>query len=133
MQQRLPPLKSVDRASQKLMRAYAADASRLFDVCRFSLVVDHTEQLADILQLICADLEVVVVGYKNRMREGYSAKQSAGFRDVHLNLVMRTAEAVRLGVSAHVWELQLLLTPFGNLRSEGGHARYVQYRDSRAE
>lgn len=58
---------------------------------------------------------------------------TAGYRDLHLNLVMQSAEAVRLGISTHIWELQLQLTPMARLRTEGGHARYVAYRNARAE
>ncbi len=130
---RMAALKGVARASEKLMRAYKADASRLLDVCRFALVFESTNEIADLLDVIRCDPDVAVVAVKNRMREGHSAKQSAGFRDVHINLVMKGGEAERLGVSSHVWELQLMVASVCKLRSHGGHQRYVQYRDLRAE
>ncbi len=67
------------------------------------------------------------------MRADYDATHSGGYRDVHLNLVMRSAEAVRMHLSSHVWELQLQVKPMARLRTEGGHARYVAYRNMRAE
>eukprot|EP00961_Rhodomonas_salina_P075093 1008310-Rhodomonas_salina.1 len=130
---KMPPLKGVGRASQKLMRAYGANASRILDVCRFALVVDHSWELAELLEMICKDEDVEVLGFKNRLRKDYNSQQSAGFRDVHLSLAIVTAEADRLGVSTHIWELQLMLTPICKVRNEGGHRRYVEYRDARAE
>ncbi len=69
----------------------------MLDVCRFALVFDHAWDLTALLELICADMEVEVVGAKNRLQEDYDARLSAGFRDVHLNVRMTTPEAVRLG------------------------------------
>ncbi len=73
----------------------------MLDVCRFALVFDHAWDLTELLERICADKEVEVVGAKNRLQEDYDARLSAGFRDVHLNVRMTTPEAVRLGNASH--------------------------------
>jgi len=63
----------------------------------------------------------------------YDATSSGGYRDVAVNVVIVTEEAVQLGVSGHVCELQLILEGFSLLKSEDGHRRYVEYRNKRAE
>lgn len=68
-----------------------------------------------------------------RLRADFDAIHSGGYRDVHLNLVMQSMEALRLGIAGFVWELQLQLTPIARLRTAGGHARYMRYRNMRAE
>ena len=41
---------------------------------------------------------------------------TAGYRDVALNLRLRTAAAIELGVDAHVCEVQLLLRQFAEIK-----------------
>ncbi len=106
---------------------------RLLDVCRVALVFDHAWELASYLEALCGDREVSVVHAKNRLHPAYDDTLSGGYRDVNLNLVLHSAEAVRLGLSRHVWELQLQLTPIARFRTVGGHQRYVQYRNARAQ
>jgi hypothetical protein len=50
------------------------------------------------------------------MRPGSSAEETAGYRDVGLNLRVVTAEAALLGVDGHVCEVQLLLLPFAKIK-----------------
>ncbi len=70
---------------------------------------------------------------KNRLRPDYNSKSTAGYRDVLLNLRMATAEARELGVDNLVCELQLHLLPFAVLKNDGGHERYVAFRNERAQ
>ncbi len=65
--------------------------------------------------------------------QSYDARQTGGYRDLCLNMRMETEETRRLCIDAHVWELQLVLMPFAQLKSDEGHARYVVFRNSRGE
>ena len=46
----------------------------------------------------------------------YDGAATAGYRDVALNLRLRTAAAIELGVDAHVCEVQLLLRQFAEIK-----------------
>ncbi len=81
---------------------------------------------------------------KNRMRPPSAASLAAaggkafgptdtGYRDVAVNLRVRTERARELSLSWHVAEVQLLLMSFMRIKSDQGHARYVQWRNMRGE
>ncbi len=57
-----------------------------------------------------------VVRIKNRLTPNYDAAQSAGYRDVAINLRLTTLEARRLGVASHVCEVQIILKAFADLK-----------------
>jgi hypothetical protein len=68
-----------------------------------------------------------VLRVKNRFTLAYDSGLSAGYRDVGINLRVRTRGTRALGAAAHVCELQLILRPFAELkvrprRGEGGTA-----------
>jgi hypothetical protein len=67
------------------------------------------------------------------MSTKYDSSQTAGYRDVALNIKMDDNTAVMLGCETHLCEVQLLLCKFGELKTAEGHRRYVQLRDARAE
>jgi hypothetical protein len=92
------------------------DASRLVDVCRQSIVFESPAGLAACLAAIAADRDVDVARVKNRLDPAHNAGPSAGFRSLALNLRVITAEARRLGIEAHVAEVQLLLREFAELK-----------------
>ena len=52
---------------------------------------------------------------------------------MNINLMMQSEEACKLGISTHVWELQLQVKQFAELKTDGGHQRYVKYRNARAK
>ena len=91
------------------------DPSRLLDVCRQTIVFDRLEDLIACLRIISSDGEVQVLRIKNRMDPAYDARDS-GYRDVAMNLRLRSADAQRLGVDMHVCELQLLLLSLAQLK-----------------
>ena len=101
------------------------DVSRLLDLCRQSIVFDSAADLALCLAAIRADSDVLVVRVKNRMdphplthsdRSCCDSQPVAGYRDVAINLRIRSQAAVRLGLDGHVCELQLLLRAFAELK-----------------
>jgi hypothetical protein len=57
-----------------------------------------------------------VLRVKNRFSLGYDSAQSAGYRDVGVNLRICTPSTRALGAAVHVCELQLILRPFAELK-----------------
>ena len=55
---------------------------------------------------------MVIVRVKNRLAPSCSAAQTAGYRDMVVNLTFRDDDAIRLGLDGHVCELQLALVDF---------------------
>mmetsp|Transcript_34638 Transcript_34638/g.50728 ORF Transcript_34638/g.50728 Transcript_34638/m.50728 type:complete len:100 (-) Transcript_34638:283-582(-) len=90
--------------------------------------------IASCLQNISNDPHVQILRIKNRLSPDYDAAQlSGGYRDVALNLILITPETQRLGLNGHVCEVQLILKPFYEHRSNEGHARYVAFRNKQAK
>jgi arabinogalactan endo-1,4-beta-galactosidase len=92
------------------------DVSWLVDLCRQSIVFEDVDSLAGCLSAIIADREVQVVRVKNRMDLEYNEQQSAGYRDVALNIRIVNERAKQLGLSGHVGEVQLLLKSVAELK-----------------
>lgn len=66
--------------------------------------------------MIQQDAEIQILRIKNRLDPSYDSAQSAGYRDVLINIRLATAESYTLGVNAHVCELQLLLRHYAELK-----------------
>ncbi len=92
------------------------DVSWLVDLCRQSIVFEDVHSLAGCLRSIIADREIQVVRVKNRMDPEYNAHQSAGYRDVSLNMRIVNDRAEQFGLSGHVVEVQLLLKSVAELK-----------------
>jgi hypothetical protein len=58
---------------------------------------------------------------------------ATGYRDVAINLRVCTAQALGLSLHWHAAEVQLLLLPFLEVKSDQGHAHYVEWRNIRGE
>jgi hypothetical protein len=88
---------------------------------------------------------VVIERVKNRMRPpepggpwaclggGAAGDNATGYRDVAINLRIRSERARRLSLDWHVAEVQLLLLSFQAIKSDHGHTRYVTWRNLRGE
>jgi len=126
-------LKKLTRAVEKLMRVYREDVSKLLDVCRQSIVFDRISDLTVCLRAIMNDPEVEIVRIKNRLDPNYNAIQSAGYRDVALNMRISNEDTARLGIDVHVCEVQLLVRTFAEVKNESGHKRYTEFRNRRGE
>ena len=109
-------LKSTERALEKLLRCYSNDPSQLLDCCRQRIVFDGPAGVLACLEAAARDPDVVVVRVKNRLHGGYDARQTAGYRDVLLNVRVDTPETRRLGIETHVCEVQLALAAFASLQ-----------------
>ena len=115
------------------VRSYNGDTSRLVDVVRQSIAFKDGRDLVYCLQIILAYPEAKVLRVKNRMDPRFESTLSAGYRDLNLNLQLSTPESRAVCVDEHVCELQLLLVPFAEIKSDQGHKRYIEYRNLRSE
>uniref|UniRef100_A0A7S0VV58 Uncharacterized protein n=1 Tax=Hemiselmis tepida TaxID=464990 RepID=A0A7S0VV58_9CRYP len=126
-------IKSIGRATEKVVRSYGGDVSRLVDVCRESIVFENVSDLTRCLQLICEDPDLEVLRVKNRLRRDFDPWSSCGYRNVSLNVRVITDITTKFGVDTHVCEVQLLLRSFALQKTAKSHKRYVQFRDFRGE
>ena len=90
-----------ERAIEKAVRSYGNDISLLTDLARQALVYKTSEQLALGLRAICQDPEVRVVRIKNRLCTSYDAHETAGYRDVLVNITLQNTNAV-CSLSQHI-------------------------------
>jgi len=128
---RFAKMKTVRRAVEKLMRSYREDVSRLLDVCRQCIVFESVKDLTSCLRLIHDDPEVEIVRIKNRLDPSYNSTESAGYRDVALNLRICNQQSAHMALDTHVCEVQLLLKQIAEIKKDSGHKRYIQFRNAR--
>eukprot|EP00937_MAST-01D_sp_MAST-1D-sp2_P001018 g1018.t1 len=130
-------VKGEARAMQKLHRTYGGQWRQLNDLCRASMVFDTLGQMTACLRAIAADDELLLVrtgAHKMRLREDFDAAAlSGGYRDVQLTVVLSSPEARARGAHEHLAEVQLHLSAFVDLKSEGGHRSYVTRRNLKGE
>jgi len=130
---RTAPRKKDERVVQKIMRSYAGNCGRILDLCRGALIFKTVKELHDGLQLIACDADIDVLRVKNRFHRGYDASLSAGYRDVCLILRLVSDQAVCAGLGGHCFEVQLHIVSLYKAKTDGGHARYIQWRNMRSE
>jgi len=106
-----------------VVRCYSYDVSRLLDICRQTIAFDTVDDLVQCLRAIVDDGDVRVVRIKNRLDMGYDSGESAGYRDVAINLWVCNSTTGRFGLDTHVCEVQLMLTQFASVKAEDGHKR----------
>jgi len=122
-------VKSATRAIQKVRRAYKDDCTCITDVVRAAVIFENVEDLRLFLEVVHSQAKIVRV--KNRMSSTFNSEASAGYRDVALNIAVPLSDYVE---DLHfVCELQLILESMYLLKSEGGHKRYVSFRDRRGD
>ena len=93
----------------------AQDVSLLVDVCRQGIVFDDLQNLTQCVLAVRDDPDVEVVRFKNRLDPTFNSAQSAGFRNVSINLRIRNQQTEAFGVETHVCELQLSLRKISEL------------------
>ncbi len=89
---------------------------RQVDCCRHSLFFPDVSGLLAGLRTVAMDPDVEIVYIKNRLNPDYDSRSTAGYRDVLVNLRLRTLAARRLNLDHHVWELQLMLISFARIK-----------------
>ncbi|KAH8060197.1 hypothetical protein JL722_5160 [Aureococcus anophagefferens] len=125
-------IKSRVRAIEELYRSYRGDASRLVDLVRTICKFDTLDDMISFVEAL-RDSPFVVVGSKNSLTTAFDSKESAGYRNINLSVIVVDAFTFSHGLEAHVSELQLGLKSIEALRDEAGHAHYIEWRDIRAE
>jgi len=126
-----PGLKRHGRAIEKMLRSYGYDPSRLLDISRNCITFSTMSDLTNALGKIVTDGNVRVERLKNRLSPKYSADETAGYRDVCINLRVVNKQAQMLGAELHCCEVQLILKEFADLKTSDGHRRYVRARNSK--
>ena len=114
----LAPLKSVERAAQKIQVDYNGDASQLLDVVRSSVVVDSTSDLQVARQTLETQGDVV------RVKDRFTNPAPGGYRDMLYNV---------RAPNGHIGEVQLHLRQILEAKSGAGHAIYEQIRGIQAD
>jgi len=126
-------VKSRARAIEKLYRSYGGDASRLIDLVRTIVVFDDIDGVVAFVEALREDPALAVVGSKNSLSTIFDSRESAGYRNINLSVLVVDSLAFSQGLDAHVFELQLGIAPIEALRNEKGHANYIKWRDINAE
>ena len=126
-------VKRPTRAIEKLWRTYHGNARLLTDLVRGSIVCNTPSDILVVLQRIRADPAVEILRVKNRLTTTYSSSQSGGHRNLSLNLIVVDEITCEACTDSHICELQLQLRAMYGLKTDGGHRRFVSYRDRRAE
>ena len=68
------------------------------------------------IKAIAADPDVKVMRVKNRLDPSFDGRQSAGYRNISMNLCITTAQTKALGIHKHICELQLLLQAVAEIK-----------------
>jgi hypothetical protein len=130
-------VKKTPRTLEKVQRCYKGDVSLLTDMCRATIAFETTKDLADCLEVMIKDPCISVDRIKNRLDESYDLTKTLGYRDVLVNFcIVRSpvdcqsdASWIKLGLSKHVCEVQLVPLEYFRGKTDFGHRRYILYRN----
>ena len=81
----------------QVLRTYRGNTARLVDVARQTLVFESIKKIAHFLETIGDDQDVTILNVKNRYTRAHPASDTAGFRNVALNLRFVCPSAKALG------------------------------------
>jgi hypothetical protein len=122
---RMPaPLKTHQRAIDKIWRCYQGNVDLLVDIVRTAIVCDSLEQVEFLSAILLADKEVSIKRCKNRFHPTYDSTKTAGYRDVAFNLRLKSAESVEQGLDGMIFEVQLLIKSVHDVKNDTGHDNY---------
>ena len=102
------------------------DVSHLLDICRQSIYFSTVAGIAACLESISNDPDVRLARIKNRFDPDFDSAESAGYRNLAVNLRLDTAETRALGVEIHVCEVQLLLLHMAAIKVSLGSQRKLE-------
>ena len=132
------PVKTPKRAIEKVWRCYNGNPTLLSDLVRTSIVCSTVAQVVAVMSTIVRDPRVRIIRTKNRFETKYNAIETAGYRDFGMNLQLVDSGGGHGGggdgggaVNNQIFEVQIQLQGFYNLKTDTGHAKYAQYRDLR--
>lgn len=123
------PLKKWERVLEKVQRSYQGDVTRVLDFVRSSLIVDTVAEAKKALEFALDQAKVHAL--KNRYDPSYDGKVTAGYRDINLQLSFPEMEGT--GFSGYIFELQIILATFLEVKSDEGHKRYILCRNLRGD
>eukprot|EP00929_Paragymnodinium_shiwhaense_P052519 TRINITY_DN26309_c0_g1_i1.p1 TRINITY_DN26309_c0_g1~~TRINITY_DN26309_c0_g1_i1.p1 ORF type:complete len:674 (+),score=50.89 TRINITY_DN26309_c0_g1_i1:74-2023(+) len=126
-------VKQPERAIQKVWRTYGGQAQFLVDLVRCSIVCETPDDIAVVLGRVQADHSARILRIKNRFNPLYNSVLSGGYRNLSLNVIIVDVHTRRACSDRHICELQLALRSVHDLKTDGGHRHYVEFRDRRAE
>lgn len=126
-------VKRQKRAIQKLWRTYNGNVRLLTDLVRSSIICEKLSQILAVLRRIRTDPAVGILRVKNRFDPRFDSSISGGYRNLSLNLIVVDDHTSQACTASHICELQLSWKAFDSLKTDGGHKRYVRFRDMRAE
>jgi ppGpp synthetase/RelA/SpoT-type nucleotidyltranferase len=106
----IPPVKSYQRAADKVATKFNGDASQITDLARASIVTDSIQDLMQAYQAL--NEQTQVVKQKNRFAE----PKASGYRDLNL--------LVRLPQSGMIAEVQLHLQDIADIKNGPEHKVY---------
>ena len=129
------PVKTHERAIQKVWRSYSGQVAPLMDLSRACIVCNSVPQLVHILKCIDQDEDVTLLRYKNRLNPEYDSSKSGGYRDLSLNL--KFTDHYEANVSKNdeerwggmVFEVQLIIKAMFDVKTAEGHSNYRKFRD----
>mmetsp|Transcript_16310 Transcript_16310/g.44257 ORF Transcript_16310/g.44257 Transcript_16310/m.44257 type:complete len:124 (+) Transcript_16310:3625-3996(+) len=76
---------------------------------------------------------IEVVRIRNRLDLGHEAADSGGFRNVVVNLQIKSTKAIEAGISDHICELQITLRSFSEALNPESHRHYQILRNCRQD
>ena len=101
----------------------------MLDFVRSTLVVENVQQAIQALHFVLANGVVHTV--KNRYDPAYDGMATAGYRDI--NMQISFAELDGTPFSGYVFELQIIIASFLEVKSDDGHKRYILCRNLRGD
>jgi len=123
------PLKSFQRTMEKIVRAYKGKVPLVLDIVRSTVVTETVKEALDVLEVVLANSIVHVI--KNRFDIDYDGSDTAGYRDINLQLSFPETNGSEF--EGFVFELQIHLRPILDLKNDEGHKRYIKVRNLRGD
>jgi hypothetical protein len=123
------PVKSFQRALEKIHRSYCGKVPPILDLVRSTIVVETIHSAHEVLELVLH--EAVVHTIKNRFDPAFDGRATAGYRD--LNLQIEFPEMHDTVFEGFVFELQIHLRAVIAKKTEFGHRRYIALRNLRGD
>jgi len=123
------PLKKKERVQEKVDRSYGGDIARVLDFVRSTIIVNTASQAKQVLDFVLE--HAVVYAIKNRYDPDYDGEATGGYRDINLQLSFRELEGSDF--EGYVFELQIILAAFLEVKSDDGHRKYILCRNMRGD
>ncbi len=92
------------------------NVSRLMDICRQSIYFNSIADICSCLSAMSKDPEIALVRIKNRFNPALKSVESAGYRNLAINLRVDTPETRALGIETHICEVQLLIICMASIK-----------------